>query len=151
MNERDLIGLVMAALGSLGFAMLFNVRGKKLAISALGGLLSWGAYLLAYAHLAHMALCYALAAMLAGLFSLVMARVLRAPSTEFLVPALVPLIPGGALYYAMFAAVTGDWDAFLLRGAEALTIAAAISVGQAVAPSLDLLLRGGLIKRRHKL
>ncbi|MEF9894404.1 MAG: threonine/serine exporter family protein, partial [Clostridia bacterium] len=77
MNERDLIGLVMAALGSLGFAMLFNVRGKKLAISALGGLLSWGAYLLAYAYLAHMALCYALAAMLAGLFSLVMARVLR--------------------------------------------------------------------------
>ncbi len=42
---QEIIQLFAAFLGSLGFAVLFNIRGEKLVFAALGGLLSWGVYL----------------------------------------------------------------------------------------------------------
>ena len=41
----DVLQLVTAVLGSLGFSLIFNVRGKTLFWGALGGLLAWGSYL----------------------------------------------------------------------------------------------------------
>ena len=38
---HPLLQLAAAWVGSLGFAMLFNVRGKKLPLASLGGLLAW--------------------------------------------------------------------------------------------------------------
>ena len=38
--------IVTAFLGSLGFSVLFNLRRTKLLIAALGGMLSWGLFLL---------------------------------------------------------------------------------------------------------
>ena len=43
---ENAIQLITAFLGSLGFAMLFHVRREKLLLASLGGLLSWGVYLL---------------------------------------------------------------------------------------------------------
>jgi len=40
------IQIVTGALGSLGFSVLFNIRGKKLLITTLGGLISWSVFLL---------------------------------------------------------------------------------------------------------
>ena len=43
--EKDLLQLITAALGSLGFSLIFNVRGRPLLFGALGGLIAWGVYL----------------------------------------------------------------------------------------------------------
>ena len=40
-----IIQLLAALVGSLGFAALFNLHGKKLIVSALGGLGAWAVYL----------------------------------------------------------------------------------------------------------
>lgn len=40
-NMREIIQLVVSFTGSLGFAALFNIHGKKLWFAALGGCLSW--------------------------------------------------------------------------------------------------------------
>ena len=37
---NPIVQLIAAWAGSLGFALLFNVRGKKLAFASLGGLLA---------------------------------------------------------------------------------------------------------------
>ena len=42
---REIIQLVVSFTGSLGFAALFNIHGKKLWFAALGGCLSWAVYL----------------------------------------------------------------------------------------------------------
>ena len=44
-NMREIIQLVVSFTGSLGFAALFNIHGKKLWFAALGGCLSWAVYL----------------------------------------------------------------------------------------------------------
>ena len=42
---REIIQLIVSFTGSLGFAALFNIHGKKLWFAALGGCLSWAVYL----------------------------------------------------------------------------------------------------------
>ena len=40
------IQVLTGALGSFGFSILFNLRGKKLLITTLGGVISWAVFLL---------------------------------------------------------------------------------------------------------
>ena len=44
--KNEIIQIIMGFIGSLGFGILFNVRGKRLAFASLGGLLSWGLFVL---------------------------------------------------------------------------------------------------------
>ena len=46
MTDLIIMQLATAFLGSLGFALLFQVRRKRLLLASLGGLLAWGVYLL---------------------------------------------------------------------------------------------------------
>ena len=101
--------LLTGALGSLGFAMIFRLRAKYLPLAVLGGLLNWGSYLLLFSLTDRLFLSCLFAAVVASLYAEVLARVLRAPTTLFIVPAVIPSIPGSCLYYTMQAAVGGDF------------------------------------------
>lgn len=124
-----IVQTLMGAVGSVGFAVLFNVRGKRLAFFFLGGALDWAVYLLCIHNGTSMFLAVLLAAMTAGLFSEALARVIRAPVLLSLVPTLVPLIPGSDLYYCMDALIRGDRETSLARGTAAITVAGAIGLG----------------------
>ena len=124
-----IVQTLMGAIGSVGFAVLFNVRGKRLAFFFLGGALDWAVYLLCIHNGASMFLGVLLAAMTAGLFSEILARVIHAPVLLSLVPTLVPLIPGGDLYYTTFFLVRRMTDAFTQRANLLLWEAGAIAFG----------------------
>ena len=130
--SRPLVELLTGALGSLGFGMVFRLRARYLAPAVLGGLLNWGCYLLAYHLSGELFLSCLLAAALAGVLAELFATRLRAPATLFLVPALIPSIPGSCLYYTMQAAVGGDFATAsaqgLLTAQWALGIAGGISI-----------------------
>ena len=123
------IQLLAALAGSLGFGMLFNIHGKKLAYAASGGFMAWGVYLVSSAlglndYLSAMTACVALT-----LYSECMARALRAPVTVFLVPSAIPLIPGASLYYAARALMLQQWELAAEKGLYALLFAASMSAG----------------------
>ncbi len=134
------IQLALSAVASLVYAMFFNVRGKVLISSFLGGLISFGVFTVARLRTGDEVIATLFAALAAAAFAEVMARVHKAPATEVLVPSLVPLIPGGRLYYAVLAAVTGDWAGAGEMGAQAIALAGAIAAGLAVAAAL-----GGMV------
>lgn len=123
------IQLLTAFLGSLGFALLFNVRGNKLLPASLGGLLSWGVYLLAGLFTASDPLRYLIASITFTLYAEILARVLKTPATLFLVSAAIPLIPGGSLYRTMEYAMQGDSASFGVWGLATLLLAASIAAG----------------------
>ena len=58
-----------------------------------------------------------------------MARLHKTPTTIFLTSGAICLIPGGRLYYAMYAIINDDEAAFLENGEIALLIALAIASG----------------------
>ena len=124
-----LIQLLTAFLGALGFAILFGVLRRCLLIAAAGGMLTWGLYLAmdAWLHVEFLS-CLA-AAIFAVLFSELLARRLKLPATMFIAPAIIPLVPGGTLYYAMSFAVHGELEQARSYGMRALLSALAIAGG----------------------
>ena len=123
------IQTLMGAIGSVAFAIVFNVRGKKLLLFFLGGALDWTVYLLAVHNGYNDFIGMFLATMTAALFSEILARIIRAPVLILLVPTLVPLIPGRGLYNTMDALIQGDRERFLANGVSTVSCAAAICLG----------------------
>ena len=129
MTEQMLVQTAMAAVGSLGFGLLFHVSGRRLVTLALGGAASWGVYLLALqGYGARVPACFAASLATAALAE-VLARLLKTPVLTLLVPMLVPLAPGGDLYYTTLALVRGDMPDFARYGELVLKEAGAISFG----------------------
>lgn len=124
-----LIQLLTAFLGSLGFALLFGVRPKHLLLAALGGMLAWGVYLAMEQWLGMPFLSCLAASVFAVLYAELMARVRKIPALLLTVPAIIPLVPGRTLYYAMSEAVRGDLGQAKAYGSETLLAALAIAGG----------------------
>ncbi len=61
-------------------------------------------------------------------YSEIWARVLKTPATTILMPTVIPLIPGGSLYYAMDAALRHDAPEFILKAQKAIGLAAGIMI-----------------------
>ena len=128
--------IAAAAVGTLGFAVLFNTRGLKLLAATAGGTLAWAIFLAFNALLANEALCYLIAALLISFYSEAMARLLKTPNTTFILTALVPLIPGGSLYYTMKYAFEKNAPQFKAQGLHTLLLAAALATGVILATAL---------------
>ena len=128
--------VIMALLGSIGFGILFNLRGLRLMLAGLGGMLGWIIYLILFHFTGQEVMCYGIATILTTLYSQALARIVKSPATLFLVPSVVPMLPGGYLYYTMLYGVQGNWDAFLSQGILTLSTATAIAVGMMLGSSL---------------
>lgn len=119
----------MAAVGALGFGLLFHISGSRLVTILLGGAANWGFYLLALWVYEDRVAAFFAAALATAALAEVLARLLKTPVLTLLVPMLVPLVPGGDLYYTTLALVQGDMAAFAQYGSLVLKESGAISFG----------------------
>ena len=140
-----------AGLGALGFSLIFNVRRELLPAAAFGGLLDWGVYMMAEWFLGNgVFLPSVVAAAFASIYAEAMARVEKTPATVFYIPALIPLIPGGSLYYTMSYAVLGQWDQVQSYGASTAYCALGIAVGMSLVLSVEFTFRKLTARNREK-
>lgn len=141
MMKEWLVPIVSAALGSLSFAMFFGVRSRKLWFSLLGGALNWGLYLLAMKKMGlPETLAYALGAAAGTLYAEILARIIKTPVTVFVITSVIPMVPGGPLYYTMLGLLQGDKATFVDRGLYTLSAAGAMALGIFAATMLFRLL-----------
>ena len=75
-------------------------------------------------------------AILITIYSEIWARILKTPATTILMPTVIPLIPGGSLYYAMDAALRHDAPEFILKAQKAIGLAVALAAGIMIVTSL---------------
>ena len=125
----DLIQIFTGFLGSLGFGILFHIRGRNLIAASLGGLMSWTVFLLLEPLFPDETMRYFLSSGAVTVYSEIFARVMKTPTTTFLVPSLIPLIPGGALYYTMNYALNEQWPMFAAKAIYTLELAFALALG----------------------
>lgn len=124
-----LVQAITGTLGTLGFNVLFHIRGRKLWLSTLGGLIACVVFLSLEPIHAGEAIRYMISAATITVYAEIMARVMKTPTTTFLVPAIVPLIPGGALYYTMNYALNKQWSAFAQQAFYTLQLAFSLAAG----------------------
>ena len=125
------VNLIAALVETAGYCMLMNVPRRLLAAASVGGMIGWGAYLFLKGSISNVFYLLVLVGMITAAYSEAAAKIARAPATIFLIPGLIPLVPGGFVYYAMLALTRDDFAGMrhyaLLTAQWAVGLAAGIS------------------------
>lgn len=122
--------------GSVGFAMMFHLEGKKVLWTAVGGGMAWFVYLLIgvfYPSYGFQFLCSGIAL---GFYTEIMAMVTKMPRTAYIAVGIIPLIPGSALYHTMYSLFQKDMTAAKAFAFEAIVTSTAIAAGLLIAMEL---------------
>lgn len=136
MFKEIFLPCLWAFLSSFVFCGIFNVKDKRIIlVSALGGGLGWFVYLIC-APFASVVMQNLIAAITVALYSEFMSRIFKTPSTVFLVIGVLPMVPGGGIYYTMEYGVQGNTQMFIEKGLETIAVAGAIAVGVSVASAI---------------
>lgn len=93
----------------MGFAFLFHIRTALIIPACLGGFFEWAIYLLASKYINGIFFPFLIASAFSAFYAEALARCYKTPAIVFFIPAVVPMIPGGSLYYTMSYAVAGRW------------------------------------------
>ena len=124
-----LVQVLVSFIGCVGFAIYFNVHSVGVLLTSLGGLLTWAAYLVAAHFGCGIVGANFWAAVVAAIFSEIMARIRKYPALSYLVVAIFPLLPGAGIYYTMSFILQNNTDAAWAKGMETASVAGVMAVG----------------------
>jgi len=120
---------ISASLASLGFAILFHVRGYKLITAAFIGAMGGMTYYLSLSNDQSEVFALFVASFMISILSEIFARIHKCPVTTFLICALIPLVPGGGMYYTMLEVVRNHIDQAITLGVNTIIQACSIVIG----------------------
>ena len=92
----------------------------------------------------------ALGALVGAGYSEIMARGTKVPVPVYMVPCVIPLVPGGGLYGTRFNFVTGNYPAAAEAGLRTLQTALGIAGGVVIASVLGILFRPRLLTKKKR-
>jgi len=132
---KEIIG---AFVGAGGFSLILGLRANKVIFAATGGGLCWGICCLVENLVTDEIILGALIAAAVGTaYSEIIARAVKTPVTGILTPSLIPMVPGGSLYYMMaslisseraaafgYAVATAKWAVGIAAGVTVVTVLA---------------------------
>ena len=93
---------------------------------------------------------YFLSMVTISIYAEVFARIEKTPTTTFLVPSVIPLIPGSALYYTMNYALNEQWTLFVQKAFYTLELAMALALGIIAVTTATRLLTAVLRHRKKQ-
>lgn len=123
-----------AATASATFSFVFEVKNKfHIALAFIAGGVSWLFYILLINNgVSTIQACF-LGSFSAGLIAEAFALIFKAPSTVFLIPALISFVPGGGMYTTMHNMVLGKTSDGMNSLFSTLSVAGAIALAIAIA------------------
>lgn len=124
--------LVLTAVSVATFAKQDRMKAGSVYIAVIGGVLTYAAEFLFLRLAVNLFLVYFLAAGVTCLYSEIMARIMKMPATVLMLPAIIPLVPGSLLYFAMRGLLTNDYGMYKEKIIEALLAAAGIAAAAAI-------------------
>lgn len=132
-------GMIGSALGTVAFGVLFGVPKRALLPVGIVGGMSWGvAGALQLMGLSRVAAIFLAAASITSSGSL-LAQGMKMPITVFIVPSLIPLVPGATAYFAMLDFLNGHIDDGLLRASQVVLVGGSLALGVVVTGSLPFI------------
>ncbi len=123
-------------LATIGFSIFFNSPIKSLIPSGTIGGIGWTVYMILFNFSGNAILANFFAAALISLLSEILARKMKYPAIIFVIPGMLPLIPGLGLYNTMLSLVEGNYTNAVSVGTNALFVSASIAMGVLLITSL---------------
>jgi uncharacterized membrane protein YjjP (DUF1212 family) len=124
------IAAAAAFISSVAFALLFKVAPRHLLYGGLCGLGTYVVYYIVEFYTGGMPFPAAfVSTVFCALFAEVASRVRKAPTIIFLIPGVIPTVPGGALYRSMRAMLLRDWHGSVVNLLTTVQIGLGIAGG----------------------
>lgn len=141
------IQLAAALVGTVGFSALFGAPRRYYIECGLVGMIGWGVYLvlLRMAHFSPAGAAF-FGALAVAAVSDMLSVVRRCPATVFLICGIIPLVPGGGIFWTAYYLVSDQLARAAATGFVALKVTIAIAGGIIVAGVIAGMLKG----RKHK-
>ena len=129
-----------ASLATMAFAILFQAPKKVVLIDGIIGAIGWVVFIYLRHELGYTSFVSNFTATISlALASELSSRIFKQPVTVFVIPGIVPLVPGLGIYQGMFAIINNDYNDYnngtsiLLT---AMTDSVAIAIGVMLVSSL---------------
>ena len=148
--EDIIIKIIAGAIATLGFAILFRLKPSHWPFAMLDGLFACICYFAFTELFGGNFLPNLLAAFVASVFADLFARICKAPSTVFILPGCIALVPGGSLYYAMSNLLSENRDVAVEYFLTTLTVGIAIGGGIIAASLLRVVFQAISSKLKRK-
>lgn len=140
---------VLAFFGSLFPVILFNIDRRKILWAGLCGAIGWVIYSLMYTNTYSPIFSSFFGALGIGIYSESMARILKTPTFEFLIPGIFPLVPGMKAYKTLQFIVENNMAGAFSSGTQTLAVGGAIGFGIMLSTTIFKFI-SRLIKNRNK-
>ena len=142
--------LITAFFSTLGFAIIFNNKYSHLWIVSLCGVAACVAYIFPYYASNNTFFSVMMGTVLATFLAEILARVLKAPTTVFLLPAIIPFVPGARLFFTMYSLINSDFTSFKDNFLELMLASLGIAVGIILASVVTQLILNAIKKLKTK-
>jgi uncharacterized membrane protein YjjB (DUF3815 family) len=140
---------IYAFICTLGFGIIFNVKGRKVIAASVGGGLGWIVYIMLYDINISKIVSIFLATIVISVYSEIIARIMKQPVTMFAISAIIPLVPGSGMYYTMYEVIQGNNDKASSLGMETFVIACSIASGITLVSSITKLINPKLGRKKR--
>lgn len=124
-----MLEIITCIFGTLGFCVVLGISANKIIYAVIGGAVSSVLFVLLESMGLGIFLSTFIAMTAVCVYSEISARVLKTPSSIILLPATIPLLPGGSLYYMMSYLVRFDFGKFIFYAKETALTGFGIALG----------------------
>ncbi len=123
-----LMHFIYGFFATFGFALIFQTPKRAVIISSIIGGIGWiiNKYL---GILENTVVSTIVAALTIGILSAISSIVIKCPNLVIYLPAIIPLVPGGGMYYSMSYLINLDYGNFTTKVLETLVIAMTMATG----------------------
>lgn len=129
--------MVFAFISTVGFSILFTTPIDCLIKAGIVGGAGWGVYYINQLFFDNNIISTLLASISVGFIGELFAKKYKKPATVFIIPGIIPLVPGAGMYYTMLNLVEKNYYSAADKGTETFFIAASISIGLIISTTLS--------------
>lgn len=127
----------LSLIASVGFGIFLSVPRVDLFIAGLIGSFGWTLYIVLSQNLpGEILFPYFFATITIGVLGNFCSKVTKKPTVVYILPGVIPLVPGYSMYYTMLYIVTKEYSQAISKGIEALFIAFSIATALLLSESL---------------
>ena len=131
-----LLLVILSFCASIGFGTVFQIPPHDLWRAGIGSVLTRLALIYLPGIVPYRLVYTGLAALTASLYAEFMATKRKNPSTYFVYPAIIPLIPGDLFFNAILASLYGDWAMAASNGSNCIIALLGMSIGFVLSSSV---------------
>lgn len=127
---------IFGFLATIGFSIFLHSPKNSLPYAGIIGAVGWVSYVYLFGLTGNPIFSNFVPATIVGILSEVSARFLKQPAIIFVIPGIIPLVPGLGMYNTMLYLVQENYDLAVSTGVTAIFVGGAISLGVLLVTSL---------------